>query len=251
MTQPGEDRVVVDPEELRQVGARMSGAAAMWSAAGRSLATRSLPAMPSGVEARIVEAIRRANAELQDLASELLHEAGQLSERATWAELGGISSVAWLMPTLSYLPSSMLGSSPVTGAWRSGGVGEELFRSERWAQGLLDEMSAAAGSRGDGSVGSDDFDDDRRALLLGSPLDVGTTDEGLGAVAMSAGAGLDVYEHERAGDREVADVGSAAAEGVLALPIPEGAPGVILAGLIGCLSAGGLGASSETGLTGD
>ena len=238
----------------------------MLSAAGRALATRPLPVMPAGVENTVADAIRRANGELQDLASELLHEAGALMERATWAELGGTSSVAWLMPGLSYLPSSMPGPSHLTGVstWGAGAEGA-LWPSERWAVGLLEEMSEVYRQ---GPADSEGFDDARRAQLLASALDDGdeageaglvsalgdgdeTGEAGLGVLAMTAGAGLDTYDYERTVGVGVTQAGLAASQGALTVPVPEGASGVALTGLLGCLRAGGVLGSSEAPHTDD
>ena len=252
MTQPSDDRVVIDPEGLRQVGVRMRGGAALLSAAGRALATRPLPAMPPGIAPGVADAIRRANGELQDLAAELLDEAGQLFERATWAELGGTSAVAWLFPNLTELPRLMPGSSGLAGGSAFSGADEEgLFRSVRWAPRLLDELPDPGGSPRQDAFGLDDLDDGWRARLL-APASEGENDSGgnpLGALAMTAGAGLERYEQERARGAEAMGMGSVAADGALAFPVPEGAAGATLAGLIGCLRNGGLGASGEVAQT--
>lgn len=244
---PRGERVVVDPEELRRVGLEMRRAAAMLSAAGRSLATRPLPIMPSGVETGLSDAIRHANGELQDLASELLQEAAQLFERATRAELGGTSSVAWLLPSLSRLPNPVLGSSLSAGASTWGGVGgDELSQSARWAPRLLEEMFGAAGSFGEETVDPlDRLDDERRAQLLGSVFGDEARGEDLGVVAMTAGAGLDVYEQEATSEGRAAGLVEGTLQGALAVHVPEGASGAPLAGLIGCLRTGSMGDSPK------
>lgn len=255
MSFPMGDRIVLDPGDLRQLATRMRGASVILSVAGREVATRPLPAMSSGVASAVTEVIRRANAELQELAVELLHEAGELFARATWAELGGGEAVAWLIPGFHRAPSALHGASAsavLTPASALPPVSErQLVRSGRWAISLLDEMedprqvlderTAEAGGEVDDVLGSD-LIKSARAFAEENPV------ERLGAFISHTGEAFGLYEHHGRGLPEAqpgtdASAGAGAAGGVLGVAFSGAALGPTGAGLVGCLVVGGAAAS--------
>ena len=130
-------RIVIDPEGLRGLATRMRGGAFIFSNSGRTLAGTVLPPMPASLAAHVSEAIRDANATLQDLAVELIEDAAHLEARATWAELGGGAEIAWLIPGLRRYPS--LPAVPATPVDAVTAVTEEQIRaSQEWAVEMLD-----------------------------------------------------------------------------------------------------------------
>lgn len=136
-------RVVIDPDELREVSSRLRDAAEELAWTGRRLATSPVPDMPTGVAGVVGEAIYRVNAELQDLAVELEDEARLLNARATWAELGGGAGLGWLLPALGRFPQvgSLLGGpghliTPLTEIDPAG--------VEGWAEELVDGSPTGA-----------------------------------------------------------------------------------------------------------
>lgn len=133
-------RIVIDPHELREASARMRGAAALLSSAGRDLALRQPPAMPAGVSALVAETLYRANSELQELAAELIEEAHGLTARAMWAELGAGETIGWLIPGLHHLSASPRLLSPGPGSPLPPATGDQISRSTEWAVRLLESM---------------------------------------------------------------------------------------------------------------
>lgn len=236
-------RIVVDPDDLRDVATRMRGAAVLWSGAGRRLALRELPAMPSGLGPLVTETICRANAVLQDLAVELIREAEVLSARATWAELGGDQAISWLIPGLHpYAPSPRaepIGPSdelpPVTDA--------QIMQSTEWAVQLLDGMHDSMEKLDDEArrLGGAVEDVPGKSLLkfadeYADELPV----KALGKFTLAAGAALDVYEHwdqgwVEAGSRAGMSAGGGAL-GTLACEALFAPTGV---GILGCIFVGG------------
>lgn len=247
MSFPAGGRIVLDPDDLRQLATRMRGASLILSLAGRDVATRPLPAMSTGVAAAVTEVICRANKELQDLAGDLLQEAEALFARATWAELGGGEAIAWLIPGLHHAASTAPGASaaaPVTPASALPPVSEQqLVRSEQWAITLLNEMEDPLQVLDDQAAKLGDEVDD----VFGAEL-VKFADEipvkTLGAFTMAAGAALDVYEHREEGIPEArgragVSAGAGAAGGALRVAFCEAALGWTGVGLAGCLLVGG------------
>lgn len=246
----GGDRIVLDPEDLRQVATRMRGASVMLSGVGRDLAARPMPTMPSGVAAAVSEVVCRANAELQDLALELFQEAGTLFARATWAELGGGDAVAWLIPGLHYTPGALPGAAPATPVSALPAVTEEqLLRSEEWAAHvlndmhdslqLLDQEAGRFGGKVDEVFGADLI---RFADEYADEIPV----KALGAFTLAAGIALDVYEHRKEGIAEAIgragiSAGAGAAGGAVGVALCEATLGWTGVGLVGCLVVGSAG----------
>lgn len=135
------DRIVIDPDGLRRMAARMRGAALLLSSTRRELASRSLPAMPSAVAALVAESLARVNAEVQDLAAGLVRDAGHLLARATWAEIGGGGPAAW--------PSHDAGGSSVDTVTAAAPThvsslsDEQVTRAEGWAIERVDTAEVA------------------------------------------------------------------------------------------------------------
>lgn len=128
-------RIVIDPDGLRRVAGRMRGAASLVSSTGRQLVGRPLPAMPPGVTALVAEVIGRVNMQLQELAVELAHDAGELFGRATWAELGDPPSAGPPWRDVENVPESGAGSASVT---RDVFTDERLTRAQEWSLEVLD-----------------------------------------------------------------------------------------------------------------
>lgn len=247
------DRIAIDPEELRRVATRMRGAALLLSDAGRSLAGRSLPAMPATLAATVNGVIRDANAALQDLAVGLVEEAQVLAARATWAELGGGEAISWLIPGLrSGLAAPPLQSpvdvvAPVTD--------EQIRGSSEWAIEVLDGMHDSM-QRVDTEIGRLGSDADE---VFGKNV-VDLVDEyadevplkALGRFTLTAGVALDVAEHWEQGWAEAgARAGISAAGGALGtglcmlLAAPTGP------GILGCVFVGGAAGSIGGDYVGD
>lgn len=132
-------RIVVDPEALRLVASRIRGGAESLSAAGRGLIGRHLPAMPAALASIVIEALGHANRELQDLSAALVREAGLLSARATWVELGG-GEAGW--PRASSFGDAWLGDPGPSGDERS-------ERVEGWSVEVLERAEEPIGAAGD------------------------------------------------------------------------------------------------------
>lgn len=241
-------RIVIDPEDLREVAIRLKGGAALLSGAGRELAQRSTPAMPPSLAAHVTETVCRANAALQDLAVELVRTAGELSARATWAELGGGEAIAWLIPNLYYLPASS--ERPLTPTSELPAVTDEQIReSTEWAvetldgmygsMQLLDDEATAVGSGVDDVFGAEliKFADEYADEI---PV------KALGKLTVLAGIALDTYEHRDEGmgealSRAGVTAGGSWAGGALGVAFCEAVFGVTGVGLVGCLFVGGAG----------
>lgn len=235
-------RIVIDPDDLRDVVTRLRGAAVLYSSAGRELAARPLPAMPSFLAAALTEVICSVNAELQDLAIEFLTEAGTLAARATWAALGGGDAISWLIPGLHYSPSAP--DAPRGPAEALPPITEEQIRaSEEWAIELLDGMhdtlrhverdGARLGSRADDLWGEPlvDFAEEYADEI---PV------KALGKFTTAAGVALDLVEHwdqgwQEAGARAgLSAAGGAVGTGLCMLVLAPTGPGVA-----GCIFVGG------------
>lgn len=255
----GGGRIVVDPQQLRELATRMRGAALLLSSTGREVAVGSRPPMPAGVVGAVGEMAAHVNAELQDLALELMQEATMLLARATWAELGGGAPNAWLVPGLHLAPPRLPGGhepSPISTLFPADD--ERLIAGERWAVEILDGMQDPidpSSEEGDGLGGAGDvfasdlmeFADEFAGEIPPSTL---------GGLMLGAGAALDLYEHGPEGPPErVAgwglSAGSAAAGGGLGVLFSSAALGATGIGLAGCLIAGGLGADLFGGHLGD
>ena len=139
-TSGSSDRVIIDPEELRRVANRMRGGAEMLSGAGRHLATRPMPQLPVGLEGHVASILLGANRELQELSLELVQTAGELSGRATQAELGEIDSIAWLMPGTHGLVSLFAPRTPLLSL--TGRSLESAPHREDWAESVLQRMGS-------------------------------------------------------------------------------------------------------------
>jgi len=134
-------RVVIVPDDLRDLSSRLRDAAEELSWGGRRLVTTLLPEMPPGVAGLVGDAIYRVNAELQELAIEFEDEARVLTARAAWAELGGGAGLGWLLPGLARFPqlgSALRGPGHLIAA--SSDI--EPADGHRWAEELLDRMPA-------------------------------------------------------------------------------------------------------------
>ena len=225
MSSPGAgERVVIQPDELRRVATRMRGGAEVLSSAGRHLATRLQPELPAGLGAHVERVVQDANRELQELSLELIQTAGDLSVRATQAELGDIDPVAWLMPTLhgfgSRLDLGGAASLPPTGRLIEGRQGPA------WAESVLQDMFLLEPVPGDFDLG--DF--------------AGSLEASLQELSEMPPAGLMLDLFGEPGDGSGAETG--AAGGALASALEDGDLGPTGLGLVGCLLTGG---SSATG----
>lgn len=250
----GGDRILIDTEEVRNVATRMRGAALLLSSAGRELAARHLPAMPSTVATTVTEVVCRANAELQDLAAELVTDGSSLAARAMWAELGGGDEVAWLVPGLRPFPAHQ--PMPASPSQPLPPVTDEQIReSSEWAIEILDGMHESMqrvdaqidvlGTRADDVFGREvvSFVDEYADEL---PV------KALGRFTLAAGAALDVAEHWKQGWKEAgARAGMSAAGGALGtalcmlLVAPTGP------GILGCVFVGGAAGSAGGDYVGD
>lgn len=225
------DRVVIDPDDLRRVASRMRGAAEVLSSAGRHLATRSRPVMSVGLESHVANVVYQANRELQEMALELVQTAGDLSARATQAESGAIDSIAWLIPGLHGLVSPFdlqTGSVSASGTFFEG----RAVRSQEWAETALQGMAGSVEPSDEAGPDLRDFADDLSAVSF----------EGLGEVT-PAGVALDLYV-ESTERHEQPDSG--AARGALEVAFDQLDLGPTGIGLVGCLLAGGVGASGDS-----
>jgi hypothetical protein len=134
-----DQRVVIVPDELRELSSGLRDASEQLSWAGRRLITTSRPEMPSGVVGLVGDAIYRVNAELQELAIEFEDEARVLTARAAWAELGGGAGLGWLLPGLAPFPqvgSALRGPGHLIAPTPD----IEPAEGHRWAEELLDRM---------------------------------------------------------------------------------------------------------------
>lgn len=251
---PSGSRIEIDPEDLRRVATRMRGAALLLSGAGRELAVSELPSMPPGLRALVTEVACRANAELQELATELVKEAATLTARATWAELGGGAEIAWLIPGLRSYPAGL--SPPAGPAAPLPPVTDEQIRaSSEWAMQLLDEMHDSIQLLDEQASELGDEVDDAFGSKVARFADEYADEipvKALGKVTLLAGLALDVYEHRREGVPEAAarggiSLGMGAGGGALGVLACEAIFGITGVGLVGCLVAGGV----AGGLAGD
>lgn len=219
MSTPGSsDRVVIEPEELRRVATKMHGGAEILSSAGRHIATRPIPDLPGGLESHVAKVVQQANSELQELSLELVQTAGELTARATQAELGEIDSIAWLMPNLRGLVSfDPRGSAMFPSPGRLLGGSRDL---ESWAERTLRDMDAPV--RGD----EDGFD---LAAFVGELED---PSHGLGDMPTGV---MPELSGEHSGD---AHPQTGAARGSLAVAFDATGLGPTGLGLLGCLLAG-------------
>ena len=231
-------RIVIDPDGVRRLATRMRGGAFIFSNSGRTLAGTVLPPMPASLADHVSEAIREANAALQDLAVELIEDAVHLEARATWAELGGGAETAWLIPGLRRYPS--LPTVSATLVDEVAAVTEEQIRaSQEWAVEMLDGMPDSVGALADDHRADDHFGK--------SVVDVIETyaDEipikPLGGFTLVAAAVAEMGEHGGGARGELGaqsgiDAGSGAVGSSLSILFssPTGW------GVAGCLLAGGL-----------
>lgn len=183
-----------------------------------------------------------------------------LFSRAMWAELGGGDAVAWMIPGLQHVPSTLPGPEIATTASVLPPVTEEqIIQSERWAASLLNQMhdsmqllddqAASLGDEVDDAFGADLI---RFADEYADEIPV----KALGAFTMAAGVALDVYEHRREGVAEAVgragvSAGMGAAGGALGVAVCEVALGWTGVGLVGCLVVGGAAGSWAGDQVGD
>ncbi len=226
------------------------------STTGRQLAARSMPSMPASVAAAVTEVARHVNAELQDLAVELIQEAGTLFARATWAELGGGDAVAWLIPGLHYSPTTLPGAELATPTSTLPPVtDEQILASEQWAIALLDGMHDSI------------HEVDEEIERLGPKADdvfgknlVRYVDEyadeipvkALGKLTLVAGLALDVVEHWDEGWKEAGSrAGISAAGGALGTGLCMLFTSPTGIGILGCVIGGGLAGGAAGDYLGD
>ena len=236
-------RIVVDPDDLRDVATRMRGAAVLLSGEGRELALRAMPAMPPGLSPVVTETICRANASLQDLAVEMVREAETLFARATWAELGGGEAIAWLIPGLRYYPPSPKASPPGPADELPPVSDEQIIHSTEWAVELLDGMHESMVRLDEEAARLGDAMEDAPGKSLIKFADEYADElpvKALGRFTLAAGVALDVYEHSdkgwvEAGSRAGISAGGGAL-GILACEAIFAPTGI---GIIGCIFAGG------------
>ena len=145
------DRIVVDPDQLRRVAARMRGATVLLSSTGRQLTSRPLPSMPAALASVIAESLHRVNSELQELAAGLTRDAGDLLARATWAEVGQSATGDWpyggsdlLSPDLP-VDAHPSAEAPVLSE-------EQLARAEEWSLQVMHEDVNMSLGADDGSA---------------------------------------------------------------------------------------------------
>ena len=247
-------RIVIDTEEVRNVAARLRGGALLLSSAGRELAARPLPSAPPTVAAAVSEVICRANAELQDLATELIAEATTLSARATWAALGGGEEIAWLIPGLRSYPTAQ--PMPENPSEALAPVTDEQIRaSSEWAVEILDGMHDSMREVNEeidklGPKADEVFGREVVAFVDGYADELPV--KALGRFTLAAGVALDVVEHWDRGWKEAgARAGMSAAGGALGtglcmlLAAPTGP------GILGCVLVGGAAGSVGGGYVGD
>lgn len=219
------DRIVVDPDDLRRAAVRMRGAALLLSGTGRELGARPLPGMPAGVRGKVTETLRRANAELQDLASELMDEAALLGARARWADLGG-DVIGWLLPGFHRLsPAGMAGEGPA--ALLSPATSEQLEARSEWTGQVLEGLRPHVESD---STAADPFAG-MIAEANADELDE-ASERALGRLTLAGGMALD--------DVDAWGQGWAAEEtqAVTAEGLDEAGLGPTLTGILACMVAG-------------
>ena len=229
-------RIVVDPQSLRLMASRMRGAATLLSSSGRQLASRPLPAMPGGLAGIVSETVSRASADLHDLATELVRDAGMLYVRATWAEAELTSTSAWSplgdgWPDAA-APGDLAESQPV--AAETGIETAEALSLE-----VVDSSSDAATTSGESAA--PDVSELRSLVAADLAAD---PQRSLGDVALPLtaldGAGIDVF-----GD--VADAGGPSVSGAAGLgnaleQMTDSATGL---GVLGCITVGADGTLDE------
>ena len=226
MSPPGAgDRVVIDPEELRRVATKLRGGAEMLSSAGRHLATRSQPELPSELATHVARALQGANRELQELSLEMIQAAGELAARATQAELGDIDPVAWLIPGIHGFGSlfDLRGGTTLSPSGRF----TDVPQGPAWAEVALQDMSPVQPALE--HIELDDFAD----ALQGS-------EQGL-AELPPAGAMLDLYAE--LGREPESDTG--ATRGALGIAFDDADLGPTGLGLMVCLLSGSADASAD------
>ncbi len=223
------DRVVIEPDDLRRVAARMRGGAEVLSSAGRHLVTRSRPLMPAALESHVGNVVHDANRKLQELALELVRTAAELSSRATQAELGGIDRIAWLVPGmhgLVPLSDHHAGSLDPSGSSFEG----RSPRSQQWAETALQDMAGPVEAL-------EEAGPDLRKIAE----DLGSTSfPALGEV-IPVGVSLDLYVESDAVDEEPYAGATRGALGAVFDELDLGPTGI---GLAACLLAGAGGSDS-------
>lgn len=209
-------RVVIVPDELRDLSSHLRDASEELSSAGRRLVTIPLPEMPSGIAGLVGDAIYRVNAEFQELAIEFEDEARVLTARASWAELGGGAGLGWLLPGLAPFPQV---GSMLRGPEHLIAPTAEIEPAEghRWAEELLDRMPAPG---------------------EGAPVEIGPTDLGdryehpLGEFSLT---GSDLHP---VGPQSMRAEASGAVEGALRTGLSPDSPDPVAAGVAGCILVG-------------
>lgn len=219
------DRIVIDPEELRRLAARMRGAALLLSSTGRELASRPLPSMPSAVGALVVESLARVNGEVQDLAAGLVREAGQLLGRATWADIGGGYPGGWPAGPAGIAIETQAELDPTTPVLVASD--EQVARAEDWAIDLV--------SREEVGPEGDDAADLRRLLLDDSQASEDVPAEPLGELSLAAGEAPTVVEAGLLAERMPPP---AVGEGAVGSALSEVAATPTGAGILGCITLG-------------
>lgn len=248
------DRILIDTDEVRQVATRMRGGALLLSSAGRELAARPMPSAPPTVAAAVSEVICRANAELQDLATELISEGTTLAARATWADLGGGEEIAWLIPGLRSNPAVQ--AMPESPSQPLAPVTDKQIRgSAEWAIEILegmhdsmrevDEEIGRLGARADDVFG-------REVVAFVDEYADEVPVKALGRFTLAAGVALDLAEHWDRGWKEagaragVSAAGGALGTGLCMLLVAPTGPGIL-----GCVFVGGAAGSVGGDYVGD
>ncbi len=233
------DRIVIDPDELRDVAVRARGTGELYGSVARSLSSRPLPLMPPALGALVNESIARINVELHDLAAELVEESRSLLARAAWVELGEAAAPAWLIPTFGRYAVMGSRAPDRTGEALAAAGDQELAGMESWALELLDRMGDRSGLCDADGSGSGDVMDPALIELVARHAEGSTIEpvEGL-RFALSGTVGvhesMDPVTSLGAGMTEAMGTATGALGTALVGDI-EGASGV---GIVGCLAIG-------------
>ena len=218
------DRIVIDPDGLRRLAAGMRGASTLLTSTARRLVRRPLPTMPAGVAGMVVETLSRVDAELQDLATGLVRDAGTLLARANQAELGRFERVGWHGRGLQRF------ELPVGDPDAGSAGGDQTGYAEMWSIELLSDASDSMGSEPTGGESLDVasvFDRDVSADLPGNLL---------GEFTLTAAAGYDALQLQ---EPDATDgPGSPGAGGVLGVALQHAVADPSGTGILGCVLVG-------------